>query len=87
MIEKESTLMWRENRERVKAHRAEMLSKADTEGWTKHSNYHYSRMFAGKRFDWWPSGGKGMYDGRMIYGHREVNSRVAKLIAQETSHD
>lgn len=87
MSDKEQTLMWRENREQVKAHRAKMLHQADTTGWTKHTDYHYSRMFAGKRFDWWPSGGKGMYDGRMIYGHRNVNSKIAKLIAQETSHD
>lgn len=85
MIDKEQTLMWRENRERVKAHRSDMLSKADTAGWTKHTDYHYSRMFAGKRFDWWPSGGKGMYEGRMIYGHRKVNSKIAKLSERDRS--
>lgn len=66
-------------RDSTKAHRAEMLTKADTQGWTQHSPYHFSRIFDGKRFDWWPSGGKAKYDGRMIYGHRRVNVLIEKL--------
>lgn len=86
MTANESTEMWRDFRKDVQRHRAKMLKQADTTGWTKHTDYHYSRMFAGKRFDWWPSGGKGMYEGRMIYGHKKVNSKIAALMAQETSH-
>ena len=71
--------VFREMRESTKAHRAKMLELANTEGWTKHTPYHYSRTFDGKRFDWWPSGGKGMYEGRMIYGHRKVNALIKKL--------
>lgn len=66
-------------REQTKLHRAEMLAKADTEGWTQHTEWHYSRTFAGKRMDWWPSGGKAMVAGKMIYGHRKVNAMIAKL--------
>lgn len=66
-------------RERTKIHRAEMLANADTSGWTKHTEFHFSRVFDGKRIEWWPSGGKAKYDGRMIYGHKRVNSLILKL--------
>ena len=45
-------------RKATKAHRAKMLSKANTDGWHQHTPYHYSRVFSGKRMDWWPSGGR-----------------------------
>lgn len=68
-------------REQTKKHRAEMLAKADVSGWTKHTEWHYSRIFLGKRVDWWPSGGKAMIDGtRMIYGHRKVNKLLKELL-------
>jgi hypothetical protein len=67
-------------REATKQHRAEMLAKANTEGWTKHTDWHFSRMFGTKRMDWWPSGGKAKFDGRMIYGHRKVNAKIANLL-------
>ena len=28
----------------VKEHRAKMIAQADTTGWTKHSDYHFSRI-------------------------------------------
>lgn len=64
-------------------HRAEMLSKADTTGWTQNTPWHFSRVFGGRRMEWWPSGGKAMLDGRMIYGHRKVNKKIAELAALE----
>ena len=67
-------------KESTKAHRAEMLKKANTEGWNRHTEWHYSRTFNGKRMDWWPSGGKAQYDGRMIYGNRKVNAKIAELL-------
>mgnify|MGYP001124676709 CR=1 FL=1 len=67
-------------KEATKEHRAKMLAKADTTGWTKHTDWHYSRMFKGKRVDWWPSGGKAMHDGKMVYGHRKVEILLAKLM-------
>jgi len=68
----------------TKAHRAKMLAKANTEGWTKHASWHYSREFNGKRMDWWPSGGKAQYAGKMVYGHRQVNALISKLQAHNT---
>lgn len=67
---------WREEKRR---HRAEMLAKADTEGWTRHTEWHYSRVFNGKRVDWWPSRGKAMVAGKMVYGHRKVAEVVKRL--------
>lgn len=66
-------------REATKNHRARMLEQANTKGWTKHTAWHYSRMFSGKRMDWWPSGGKAKYEGKMIYGHVNVNAKINKL--------
>jgi len=63
----------------VKEHRAKMLDAADTNGWTKHTEYHLSRVFNGERIEWWPSGGKAKYQGLMVYGHRKVNALIAKL--------
>ena len=75
--------LWREVREDTKKHRAKMLQQADTEGWTQHSPYHFSRIFGGERIDWWPSGGKAKYRGRMVYTHRKVNRLIAQLKEQE----
>lgn len=75
--------MFAAQREATRQHRAEMLAKADTEGWHQHTEWHYSRTFAGKRMDWWPSGGKARFDGKMIYGHRRVNALIAKLKEHE----
>jgi hypothetical protein len=72
--------LFNDMKENTKAHRAEMLRKANTEGWKRHTEWHYSRTFNGKRMDWWPSGGKAQYDGRMIYGHHKVNAKIAALL-------
>ena len=69
-------------KEATKAHRAEMLSRADTSNWTKHTEYHFSRMFDGERIEWWPSGGKAKYKGRMVYGHKKVNALIERLKQQ-----
>lgn len=66
-------------KERTKAHRADMLSKADTKDWSMHTDYHYSRYFNGERMEWWPSGGKAKFKGKMIYGHVKVNKLIASL--------
>lgn len=71
----------------TKKHRADMLQKSDTDGWTKHTEYHFSRVFNGKRIDWWPSGGKAKYGDRMVYTHRKVNALIARLKREEISHD
>ena len=68
----------------TKQHRADMLAKAETTGWTQHTEYHFSRTFGGDRMEWWPSGGKAKWRGKMIYGHRRVNDLIAKLKGVET---
>jgi hypothetical protein len=64
---------------KVKEHRAKMLAVADTTGWTQHTEYHFSRIYNGERIEWWPSGGKAKYKGKMIYGHRKVNALIVRL--------
>ena len=68
----------------TKEHRARKLAEANTEGWTQHTPWHFSRTFNGERVDWWPSGGKAQHKGRMIYGHRKVNALIARLTAAPT---
>ena len=71
---------FREMREETRKHRQKMLAQANTEGWTRHTEYHYSRVIDGKRVEWWPSGGKVKVNGRMIYGHRKVNTMLSKML-------
>lgn len=42
--------------------------QADDGGWTKHTDYHWSRMVDGKRLDYWPSRKKFQYDGKVQRG-------------------
>jgi hypothetical protein len=41
---------------------------ADDGLWVKHTDYHWSRMVAGKRLDYWPSRKKYQYAGRVLRG-------------------
>ena len=41
---------------------------ADDGGWTKHSEYHWSRMVAGHKLDYWPSRNKFQYRGKVRRG-------------------
>lgn len=53
------------------ADRKAFLSKAiadDDGGWTKHTPYHWSRIVAGDRLDYWPSRKKFMFRGRVQRG-------------------
>jgi hypothetical protein len=53
------------------ADRARFLSNAiaqDDGGWTKHTDYHWSRTVAGKRVDYWPSRKKFKINGRVMRG-------------------
>ena len=78
---------WRDYKAAVREHRHKMLGAANTEGWTAHTTWHFSRTFAGHIFDWWPSGGKARYRGRMTYGHSRVNSKIKQLKEQEAMVD
>lgn len=44
------------------------LAAANPEGWTQHTEYHWSRSFNGKRLDYWPSRNKFQYGGRVMTG-------------------
>ena len=76
-------------KESTKQHRKDMLAKADPAGWTQHTEWHWSRMVGSKRLNWWPSGGKAQFDGRMVYGHRKVAALIAKHAPnpQENRHE
>lgn len=37
-------------------------------GWTKHTEWHWSRDLAGSRMDYWPSTGKWKWRGRYFHG-------------------
>lgn len=45
------------------------LAAADPTGWTKHTEYHWSRTVAGKKLNYWPSRNKFRYDnGKVMCG-------------------
>lgn len=51
-----------------KAQRQENLSKANPEGWTQHTPWHWSRQLNNLRLDYWPSKNKFMYCGKVMVG-------------------
>lgn len=46
----------------------EDASNEDDGGWTKHTEYHWSRTVAGHRLDYWPSRRKYAYRGKVRRG-------------------
>jgi hypothetical protein len=53
------------------ADRTRFLQQAQTDddgGWTKHTEFHWSRMVNGERLDYWPSRKKFQYRGRCRVG-------------------
>jgi len=50
----------------------EALAKDDG-GWTKHTEYHWSRMVNGERLDYWPSRKKFMFRGKVMRGLKAMN--------------
>ena len=63
-----------------KKRKRENLQNADDSGWTKHTEYHWSRMLNGKRLDYWPSTTRFQYDGKVMTGGIEgfIKNRLAK---------
>ena len=53
----------------------------DDGGWTKHTDYHWSRDVAGNRLDYWPSRKKFMHKGKVMRGD------VSKFIAKATGEN
>lgn len=61
------------------ADRQRFLSEAvaaDDGGWVRHTQYHWSRMVAGSRLDYWPSRKKFQFCGRVMRG--DVLAFIAK---------
>lgn len=56
---------WKSAKQRRKA---QNLAAVDPTGWHKHTDYHWSRIVAGKKLDYWPSTRKWMYEGRVMHG-------------------
>lgn len=67
-----------------KARKERNLTKANPEGWTQHTEYHWSRDLNGKRLDYWPSRNKFQYGGKVICG--DVNGFIKNRI-KDTPHD
>lgn len=66
------------------ADRARFLAQAqadDDGGWTKHTQYHWSRIVAGQRLDYWPSRKKWQYAGRVQRG--DVRKFISRLDTRE----
>lgn len=59
-------------KEKFDADRARFLKSAkeqDDGGWTKHTEYHWSRMINGTQLDYWPSRKKYRYKGQTKRGN------------------
>lgn len=74
---------FRDMREFKKIEKEKRLAKADTTGWVKHTEWHYSRTVNGKLLNWWPSTCKAQYDGAMVYGSRTVEKLFKDLKIKE----
>ena len=67
---------WREYKKQVKSDRHDEAQKVFFDawngpvmpGWTRHTEYHWSRALDGDRFDYWPSTGKWMWRKRRYHG-------------------
>lgn len=59
-------------KEKFDADRARFMEQAaaqDDGGWTKHTDYHWSRLLGGQRLDYWPSRKKWMFGGKVQRGN------------------
>ena len=54
----------------------EHAKAADDGGWTKHTEFHWSRTLAGHRLDYWPSRKKFQYRGKVRRG--DVQALIRK---------
>lgn len=51
-----------------KARREANIAAFDPSGWTQHTEYHFSRIVAGKLLNYWPSRKCFQYAGKVMYG-------------------
>ena len=52
---------WDADKKRRKDDRMREARASDLPGWTKHTEYHWSRMLNGQKLNWWPSTGRWSY--------------------------
>lgn len=63
--------IFRDMREADKERKKRNLAAANPEGWTIHTDFHWSRDLNGKRLDYWPSRNKFQYNGKVMCGDVE----------------
>jgi hypothetical protein len=59
------------SKEKFASDKKQFLEKANSEddgGWTKHTEYHWSRTVNGERLDYWPSRKKFQWRGKIMRG-------------------
>lgn len=68
------------SKSKFEADRARFFSDAqanDDGGWTKHTQYHWSRWISGSQLDYWPSRKKWRYRGKVQRGDVQKFIRAA----------
>jgi hypothetical protein len=65
-----------------KARKAERLADANSAGWTRHTDYHWSRMLQGRRLDYWPSTGRWRW-GNGITMHGDIDGFIRNREQQD----
>lgn len=73
------------SKEKFNADRQRFMADAvalDDGGWTKHTEFHWSRMVYGKRLDYWPSRKKFQYNGKVM--RSDVQAFIRKQPGSET---
>jgi hypothetical protein len=72
--------IWRDFKLAKRAKRASALAKAEhqSEGWVKHTTYHWSRDLLGEALHYWPSSGKWRWKGKTMTGRVSefINARL-----------
>jgi len=63
--------IFNEMRQHDKERKAKNLDNSCSDGWKKHTAYHWSRYLNNKRLDYWPSRNKFMYQGHVMCGNIE----------------
>ena len=63
-----------------KEKREKNLSSANSDGWCKHTEYHWSRVLNGNRLDYWPSRKKWQYNNKIMTG--DVTKFISKRVKQ-----
>jgi hypothetical protein len=70
-----------ENEERMR-----LVIAANLDGWTRHSEYHWSRLVKGRKLDWWPSTGRWAY-GTVGRRQKMFRGEMDELLAFVKEHE